>query len=762
MGKRILTAIILLVIFNCFASFSFAASAVDSIIVDSIQVNQGNQGLVKVTIYNEEELSGYNLVLHYDSPDILVDSVSFVGSRIGYLANKIVVIDTGAQLIIVAAYTVMEAFLQPGKGEFCRLYFKIPLGIPDQKIILDSATHPDAGGLYFVDKYAGEVMPMFKGGKIIVGNPHLPPVIAVTLDSINFAAVVGGISPASQVLRITNAGEGTLQWTASKKSSWLSLAPPYGTAPSNVQVGVSIYGMTEGIYYDTIVIAGIGATNSPVEIPVRLTLTPPPPTIKLSKTSFNFNAIASGSNPSNQILTITNTGPGVLNWNAQHNSSWLTIIPTNGVDSGDITLAVEIAGLPYGNYYDTIVVSDPNATNNPQKAAVRLTVASSLPVIASDPPLVFVLVDLRETDPTPDDETFEIINEGAGAMTFTLSEHSPRIVSLAPASGSAPQTITASFSIKSGVDGTDIYDTVMVSSPEAINSPFPLVFQFHYTSHPAELVLNTDSLVINYYECSQGTPAPLPPSFTIFNFGLDPADFELTHKATWLIPDKTSGPIEPAYISLEIAWKEMAVGTYFDTIVVSAINAINSPVILPIKVNILETPTAPEIELSKSSFLFYAQENKYYYEDYLSINNANPGCMEWALESMPSWVVAGSGVSNTEYPWVLQLVPFANGLTMGHYYDTGLVVSDGATNSPQEMALELIVWKFYGDVDYNGKINLLDISYILRYLYHSGAAPKPIIAVADCNCDGHIDLLDISAIIQYLYYTHNPLCGNPY
>ena len=99
--------------------------------------------------------------------------------------------------------------------------------------------------------------------------------------------------------------------------------------------------------------------------------------------------------------------------------------------------------------------------------------------------------------------------------------------------------------------------------------------------------------------------------------------------------------------------------------------------------------------------------------------------MEWEFESLPPWIVATVGVQKSEYPWIWQFTPYANGITMGHYYDTARVVSDEASNSPQNIYFDLTVWKFYGDCDYSGKINLLDISYLIRYLYHGGPAPRP-------------------------------------
>jgi hypothetical protein len=63
-----------------------------------------------------------------------------------------------------------------------------------------------------------------------------------------------------------------------------------------------------------------------------------------------------------------------------------------------------------------------------------------------------------------------------------------------------------------------------------------------------------------------------------------------------------------------------------------------------------------------------------------------------------------------------------------------------------------------GDADGNGKINLLDVSFIINYLYRGGAAPNPLWK-GDPSGDGKINLLDISYLINYLYRGGpNPFC----
>ncbi|UCD93851.1 MAG: C10 family peptidase [Candidatus Zixiibacteriota bacterium] len=55
-----------------------------------------------------------------------------------------------------------------------------------------------------------------------------------------------------------------------------------------------------------------------------------------------------------------------------------------------------------------------------------------------------------------------------------------------------------------------------------------------------------------------------------------------------------------------------------------------------------------------------------------------------------------------------------------------------------------------GDADGSGSVNLLDVTFIINYLYKSGPAPDPEEA-ADADGSGSINLLDVTHLINYLY-----------
>ncbi len=100
------------------------------------------------------------------------------------------------------------------------------------------------------------------------------PTIGVSPSSLGFTATVGGANPTNQTLSITNTGGGTLSWTATDNATWLTISPTSGTAPSSMTASVNIAGLAAGTYNGTITISATGASNSPVNVPVTLTVNP--------------------------------------------------------------------------------------------------------------------------------------------------------------------------------------------------------------------------------------------------------------------------------------------------------------------------------------------------------------------------------------------------------------------------------------------------------------------------------------------------------
>jgi uncharacterized protein (TIGR03437 family) len=100
------------------------------------------------------------------------------------------------------------------------------------------------------------------------------PVLHVSTTSLSIAAT-SGQDPAIQVVAISNAGGGTLNWTATAATggNWLEVRPTSGTGNSTISIVVTTGELAPGTYAGTITIAAAGASGSPAVVQVGVTVT---------------------------------------------------------------------------------------------------------------------------------------------------------------------------------------------------------------------------------------------------------------------------------------------------------------------------------------------------------------------------------------------------------------------------------------------------------------------------------------------------------
>ncbi|MEW5923505.1 MAG: dockerin type I repeat-containing protein [Candidatus Zixiibacteriota bacterium] len=71
--------------------------------------------------------------------------------------------------------------------------------------------------------------------------------------------------------------------------------------------------------------------------------------------------------------------------------------------------------------------------------------------------------------------------------------------------------------------------------------------------------------------------------------------------------------------------------------------------------------------------------------------------------------------------------------------------------SYEPMTIEGVIDIFScGDTDASGGVNILDVTFLIKYLYKSGNSPQPMES-ADTNGDGSINILDLTYMIGFLY-----------
>ncbi|HZO52661.1 MAG TPA: hypothetical protein VFB63_08090 [Bryobacteraceae bacterium] len=128
--------------------------------------------------------------------------------------------------------------------------------------------------------------------------------------SLSFAYTIGGTAPPSQQLNLKSSSmvNYTLTTSTATGGQWLAVTPPNGATESNVTVSVSITGLAAGVYTGTVNVNAPTANNSPLQVPVTLTVTAPPAG---SLTTFqNGASFLPTSAAAGLIVTLRGTGLG--------------------------------------------------------------------------------------------------------------------------------------------------------------------------------------------------------------------------------------------------------------------------------------------------------------------------------------------------------------------------------------------------------------------------------------------------------------------
>ncbi len=628
-------------------------------------------------------------------------------------------------------------------------------------ICLDSAFYPPTG----VWKWAGpEVIPSWDGPHcytiIDPSAPTDPSNIVLSPDFLDFTAIEGGAAPPAQTFDVLT-DQDPFNFTLNESSSWIFISPTQGTSGQTVTTTINTTTLTAGTYIDSIEVVAPTTDNSSQWVIITLVVEPPPPTIAVTPTQLFFNAVAGEANPADKRISISNSALGStdLQWSVSNSEGWLSLSPTSGTNSGDVTVSVDITSLGFNDYTDTIIISDPSATNNPIKVPVNLSVGSDLPLIAVDSAFNYIIVPSGVS--TVPNRDIVIFNGGAGAMTYSLSENSSRIFTLTPSSGTAPETVSVGFKTLGHNPGDDFIDTLWVSSPEAVNSPFPVLFHFHYVEIPAEIVIN-DTVEVDVFECDQGVFGLNPQGF--FNIqnvaGGEPYMYQLSYESD-LFTVEVENNIVPEFVSVVANDLQLPLGTYYDTITVSALNAINSPQSIVVKYNVVPGVETPKIVLPTSNYVIPTRENEGPFSiSVLTVFNLFGGCMEWSLDENIPWLYPIDTSGNV--PGDLGLFANANGYTLGTYFDTAYVYAPSASNDPQLVTFELQVWKLAGDFNWDGLIDISDLVLFVQYSFGNGAPPEPEIRVGDIDCDYIVTISDIVLLVDYMFKFGPIPCGNPY
>ncbi len=197
--------------------------------------------------------------------------------------------------------------------------------------------------------------------------------IQTDLSSLAFSANLGDAAPQAQALNLESTG-GSMAWSAVPGASWLTAGPGEGTTPSACSISVNAADLSPGVYNSRITITAANAGNSPLVVPVTLTVTAIT-SIGVSPPSLALAARQGSPNPSAVTLTISSAG-GPIIWGVAVDSPWLSLTDTYGTTPSTLRISVNVGGLGVGTYAGKITIAAPGASNTPIRVPVTLTVTA--------------------------------------------------------------------------------------------------------------------------------------------------------------------------------------------------------------------------------------------------------------------------------------------------------------------------------------------------------------------------------------------------
>jgi uncharacterized protein (TIGR03437 family) len=409
-------------------------------------------------------------------------------------------------------------------------------------------------------------------------------------SSLNLTADPGNVSQTA-TLTVNSSGAPLLlniSVSTFGTGSWLYASPGIVGTPATVIVYGNASQLGSGVYLGEILVSAVGATNSPVSIPVTFTVgTAGVTTLSVTPQSLTFNGQAGGLSPATQTLAIASTPTGVgfaISASTENGLNWLVVSTPIATAPAAVTVSILTGGLAPGVYRGTITLTP--ATGGSVNVPVTLNLTSGIGISASSTGFQFYY---QIGSFLPPYQTFDLSGSGGAPVSFAITPSTSDAktwLSASPLFGATPQTIAVSVS-PSGF-GPGVYTgNLHVSAPSASNPTLDLPVKLTVATGP---LLTISALPAKFVYQIGGTTPPqqtiaLGSSTAALNYSVI---VNASSGGSWLAVSPASG-ITPASLTITVNPVGLPAGDYDGSISITAPDAANSPVIVPVKLSVSDT-----------------------------------------------------------------------------------------------------------------------------------------------------------------------------
>jgi uncharacterized protein (TIGR03437 family) len=411
------------------------------------------------------------------------------------------------------------------------------------------------------------------------------------------------------------------------------------TTPTVLYIILNPAGLSAGTYTGAMTLTPTGGTI--LTIPMKLTVNPAViPVLTASPTSVSFTYQQGTYPPAGQWIQISDQTGATVNYTAGASSipsGWLAVSPTSGstANSVEAYLAVAVvSGLATGSYSGSIVITPSAAGGTAITVPVTLSVIAT-PVTISPSTLSFSYAG----GSLPAAQSLQLSAAGGAAVSFTAQSTNSNWLSVTPAAGTAPATVTVSVSPASLAAGA--YQGSVIITAGAGTSPIWVSVTMNVT---AGVAISSDIPSMSF--AYQIGSASLPSAATVARAsGGATVSITATTSANWLSVTPASGTA-PWYLVVSVNPAGLTAGTYHANVILTANAADSVQTLVPVTLTVTAEPT---VSANPGSLSFGYQ-----------IGGSAPASQSVQLSSSNSSSLGFSAVAASSGGW-LSLVESAQG-----------------------------------------------------------------------------------------------------
>ena len=429
------------------------------------------------------------------------------------------------------------------------------------------------------------------------------PLMIVSPVSASFTYQTGTTTPANQNLTVSSTVSG-LTFSASSNQPWLAVTPS-GVTGSTGQVALNLVqpqlsSLIPGTYTATVTIASPNASNSPLTVPVTLTVSANS-MLTFSPPFANFvYEMGQQLTLNSQSIVIGSTGapvPFTVSVPTTSATQFVTVNPLTGTTPATITVTATPGGLTSGVYSATVAVTPTTAGATTQNIPIQLSVSNAgQPQLNVSPQtLTFNYAQGQSTNPT---QTISLSSTSTPLTIANVSTSNSAWLNAYIAPGSStPQSLIVSINPALVVPSATAYTANLVittTTSQGTTGTTSIPVTLNYTSG---VTLGVTPTSLTFSQVA-GAAAPAAMSVSISASGPTGATLAISTSATtvsggnWLTVTPSTGTA-PATIMIGISSVAATLppNTYQGSVIVYGQNSANGNLTIPVTLTVTAAPT---------------------------------------------------------------------------------------------------------------------------------------------------------------------------